>query len=192
MLKTSNFNTFSALPYIPYNIISHLAQDPKAEGFWKLLKYDGYDALEQDNLSLQEKLSMVYKNQANQNEYSVFLTNLLEDEQTRERTILKVFKNNSVPVNAQVATICYEFDILCGAKMAVVDYQGVPCNRLDVAESILLNSLNGIDVAGVGFLQFNYELSRLCRSSFGLGNNMSFVGTGIIIAVQVSNISDGC
>lgn len=184
------FNTFDSLPYIPYKIIEHLANNPNANDFWKLIKYQDYDALSHPDLSLQEKLSMVCKNQSDQNNYGVFLTRMVENEQVAERSIMKVYKSDSVPVNAQVATVCYEFDILCGGKMTVVDYNGYPCSRLDVMETSLLQSLNGADVAGVGLLQFNYQLSRLCRSSFGVGNNTSFIGTGLIMAVQVSSLHD--
>lgn len=189
-MSSFSFNKFDSMPYIPYKIISHLAQDSMAEDFWKLLNYQDYDALSHPNLSLQGKLSLVCKNQSDQNNYGVFLTRMIENEQVAERSILKVYKTDTLPINACVATVCYELDILCGAKMSVVDYNGYPCSRLDVMETLLLRSLNGADVAGVGLLQFNYELSRLCRSSFGVGNNTSYVGTGIILATQVSNVYD--
>lgn len=187
------FNSFDSLPFIPYNILSHLANDPLVEDLWKLLKYNTYDALSQPNLTFKQKMSMIWKNQATQNNYTIFLTRLIEDEQLSERTILKLYKANSDPVSAQIATTAYEFDILVGAKIPMVDYNGIPCSRVDVIESLLLKSLNGADVNGVGWLQFNDDLSRLCRSATGVGNNTSYYGTSILMAVQIGNLNDrGC
>lgn len=187
------FNTFASLPNIPYNIVVHLAKDPKADNLFKLLKYNDYDALGKPNLSLQEKLSLVWKNDPDQNKYNIFFTQMVENEQTEERTLLKIYKYTTSPENAQTAVVSYEFDILTGGKITMVEYNGYPCSRLDVAEAILLESLNGIDVNGVGYFQFNQQLSRLDRSYYGIGNNTNFTGHGIIMSVMVSDLSNaGC
>ena len=65
-----------------------------------------------------------------------------------------------------------------------MEYNGLPCNRGDVFESELMQTLNGIDVAGVGLLQFNHGLSTLSRSGMNLGNNKTFSGISIVMAVQ--------
>ena len=46
------YNSLSALPTIPYNILTYLATSTDAENLWKLLKYNGYDALSKPNLTL--------------------------------------------------------------------------------------------------------------------------------------------
>lgn len=186
----ASFNQFNSLPYIPYNIISHLAQDPKADGLWKLLKYNGADALSQPSLTLKEKLALVWKGQPKQNEYSVFFTRLVEDEQLEERSLIKIYNADTLPENHLKSICSYAFDILTGAKTTVVDYEGVPCSRIDVMEMFLLQSLNGIEVSGVGVLQFNHGLSRLSRSTYGIGNNTSYIGTQLIMGVIVSDIND--
>lgn len=189
-MPSTLFNQFDVLPYIPYNIVKHLAQDPKAEDFWKLLKYTTYDALSQPNLSLQEKLSLIWVGEGFQNNHSIFFTRLIEDEQTIERTVLKLYKYDVSPNNAQQAIASYEFDILTGGKTVIVDYNGVPASRIDVAETALLQSLNGIDVAGVGYLQFNKDLSRLDRMTHGIGNNTTYIGDALFMSLMVSNLSD--
>ena len=92
-----------------------------------------------------------------------------------------------MPDDYALATICYKFDILYGTRNAMVDYQGVPCARVDVMEMELMKTLNGADVAGVGMLQFNHELSRLSRSTLNIGNNYTFTGTSIIMATQIAD-----
>lgn len=187
-LSSTYYNQFTSIPYIAYNIIVHLAQDPKAENLFKLFKYKDYDALQQPNLTLQEKLSMVWKNESDQNKYNIFFTNIVENEQTEERTFLKLYQYATVPTNAQQAIASYEFDVLNGAKMIMVDYNGIPTSRLDVALSVILQSLNGADVSGIGKFQFNKELSRLDSSSIGIGNNTNFTGVGIVMSVMISDI----
>lgn len=184
------FNQLTTMPYIPYEIISNLAKSEKAEDLWKLLKYNTYDALSKPNLSLSEKMDLLCKNNADQNEYSVFLTRLIENEQIEERTILKIYKVNTVPIDAYKSTCLYAFDILTGAKATSVEYNGYPCSRLDVAEAIIIQALNGVDVNGVGFMQFNRDLHRSCGSTFGYGNNTNYVGTQLIMGVNVSGFDD--
>lgn len=43
------YNSYYALPTIPYNILKHLALSD--EIIWKLLKYNDYDALDKPNLT---------------------------------------------------------------------------------------------------------------------------------------------
>lgn len=184
------FNQLTSMPYIPYRIIAHLAQDVKANDLWKLLKYNTEDALSKPNLTLEEKLSLVCKNNSDQNKYGFFLTRLVENEQTIERTIIKLYKVNTVPNNRLQAICPYSFDIVTGAKTVVVDYNGIPCSRLDVIESILSQSLNGVDVGGVGFLEYNRELNRICGAVYGIGNNTSYIGQSVVFAVRVSGLDD--
>lgn len=184
------YNQLNAMPYIPYRIISYLANDPKAEDLWKLLKYNTEDALLKPDLTLDEKIELICKNNANQNDYSVFFTRLIENEQTIERTIIKLYKINTIP-DSRLQAICpYSFDILTGAKTVVVDYNGIPCSRLDVIESILAQSLNGADVGGVGLLEYNRELNRVCGAVYGIGNNTSYIGQSVVFAVRVSGLHD--
>ncbi|MBQ0141308.1 MAG: hypothetical protein KBT06_00660 [Prevotellaceae bacterium] len=184
------FNQLTTMPYIPYNIISHLAQDEKAEDFWKLLKYNEEDALSKPNLTLSEKLALVCKNNADQNDYSVFLTRLIENEQVEERSILKLYKTTTTPEDNIKAICVYAFDILTGAKTTIVEYNGIPCSRLDVMEALLVQSLNGVDVQGVGLLQYNRQLSRSCGAVYGIGNNTNYQGVAVAMAVRVSGLDD--
>lgn len=181
----SKFNKFFSLPFIPYRIVVELA---KNDNFFKLLKYNTYDALNRDDLTEDEKLSLVCKDFDDMHNYNVFLTNVEPNELVDSKTILKIYRYDTLPDNPILSTVCYRFDILYGTKNALVDYQGVPCARVDVMEMELMKTLNGADVAGVGTLQFNHELSRLCRSTLNIGNNYTFTGTSIIMATQIADV----
>ena len=65
------FNNFAMLPSVPYNIIMTLAQNN--ENIFKMLKYNTYDCLSQPNLTFEEKMEMIYKNQDQQQDYRIFL-----------------------------------------------------------------------------------------------------------------------
>lgn len=184
------FNKFTGLPFIPYRIVEKLTEN---ENLFKLLKYNTYDCLGSDNLTLDEKLAMVWKDQPNMEDYNIFLTNIEANELSDSKTFLKIYKYDMLPDNPVLSTVAYKFDVLYGTKNALVEYQGVPCNRSDVIEMEIMKTLNGADVAGVGMLQFNHELSRLCRSMMTIGNNDTFTGTTIIMATQLADLGvDGC
>ncbi len=181
----ASFNKFTSLPFIPYRIIVELT---KNDNFFKLLKYNTYNALSMPNLSEDEKLELICKDFDDMHNYNIFLTNIEPNELVSSKTILKLYRYDTVPENQVLATICYKFDILYGTKNALVEYQGVPCPRVDLMEMELMKTLNGADVAGVGFLQFNHDLSRLCRSTLNIGNNYTFTGTSIVMATQMADV----
>lgn len=189
----SLYNSFDSMPLIPYNIIVALATSSKAENLWKLLYYPTYDALSQPNLTLAQKMSLVWKNQDRQENYNVFLTYLVGNMELDAKTLLKIYQCDNNPVNKNIATVSYEFDILMGQKIAIVEYKGVPCNRAEVFEQLLIAALNGAVVSGAGKFVFDSNLSRLCRGRFNIGNNSTFTGISLIFATQVANNYDtGC
>lgn len=181
----ASFNKFLTLPFIPYRIVVALTQN---DNFFKLLKYNTYNALSMPNLTEDEKLQLICKDFDDMHNYNIFLTNVEPNELVNSKTILKLYRYDTLPINHIVSTISYRFDILYGTKNALVDYQGVPCPRVDVMEMELMKTLNGADVAGVGKLQFNHDLSRLCRSTLNIGNNYTFTGTSIVMATQLADL----
>lgn len=183
------FNTFSSLPYIPYNIIGKLTEN---ENIWKILKYPEYDCLSKPNLTHKEKMNMIWKNQDKQENYSIFFTQLVENMIYDSTTILKLYCINVYPVSHLRAVVAYEFDVLYGGKISLIDYNGIPASRGDVFESELMNTLNGADINGfISPLQFNSELSRLSRSQLDLGNDKTYTGKNIVMVAQLSTIEEG-
>lgn len=178
----SRFNKFEFLPYIPYKIAVKLLEN---ENLFKLLKYNDYECISKPNLTYDEKIAMIWKDQSNMADYYLYLTNIEPDELIKSKTILKIYKYDTLPVSPMISTISYKIDILCGTKNTLVNYNGVPCSRLDTIEMEILKSLNGEDVAGVGYLQFNHELSRLSRSMMTIGNNYTFTGTTMVMSTQL-------
>ena len=58
-------------------------------------------------------------------------------------------------------------------------------------EMEIMKSLNGEDVAGVGYLQYNDELTSLCGSQVGIGNNYTFTGLSIIFGTFILDTENG-
>ena len=187
----ASFNKFLTLPFIPYRIVVALTHN---DNFFKLLKYNTYNALSMPNLTEDEKLQLICKDFDDMHNYNIFLTNIEPNELVNSKTILKLYRYDTLPINHIVSTISYRFDILYGTKNSLVEYQGVPCPRVDLMEMELMKTLNGADVAGVGKLQFNHDLSRLCRSTLNIGNNYTFTGTSIVMATQLADLGgdDSC
>lgn len=178
------------MPYIPFRIVMALLEN---DNFCKLMYYNTIDALDQPNLTIEQKRDLIWDGQDDMDNYNIFLTNVQPNEETINRTILKVYRYVSDPINRNVATVAYAFDVLFGSKIPLVRYNGITCNRGDVIEMEIMKTLNGEDVAGVGFLQFDNELTTLCRSRIGIGNNYTFTGLSIIMATQIADLGEsGC
>lgn len=181
-------NKFLSMPYIPFKIIMALLEN---DNFCKLIYYSTVDALERPNLTMEQKRRLIWDGQDNMDDYHIFMTNVQPNEETINRTILKVYRYNSDPVDRVHSIVSYAFDVLYGSKMPLVRCNGITCNRGDVIEMEIMKTLNGEDVAGVGFLQYDDDLTALCRSQVGIGNNYTFTGLSIIMATQVVDIEDG-
>lgn len=184
----SLYNQYSALPYIPYNILKYLVENN--ENIWKLLKYNTYDALSKENLTHDEKIALLWTQQDNQERYRVFLTNLLSNMIPDATSMLRIYRIGTTPINHLLGTSVYEFDMLFGDKIAMVEYENTPCNRADVFEMELLKTLNGKEVSGVGVLQFNQKVSVLSRSVMNIGNDKTYTGISILMAVNIGNIGN--
>lgn len=176
------------MPYIPYRILEYLAKNN--ENLWKILKYDTYDCLSNPDLTFEEKMQLIWSHQGNQMDFRVFITALVEDMMPFSGTILKIYKDVTIPQNHINAIAGYEFDILYGGKISMIEYNGIPCNRGDVVEAEILSTLNGVEVGGVGRLEFSRRKLGASRSALNIGDNKSFTGTSLLLAVDISDIGD--
>lgn len=189
------YNSLSRLPTIPYNIMVYLAKstDPIAEVFWKMLAYKDYKALSHEPLTFQQKMKLVWA-QNKQDTYSVFLTNLIEDAMAESKQIVKIYQYYIHASELYTSTVVYAFDCLYGGQMSLVEYNGVPVNRGDLFIHCILTLLNGVEVGGVGKLTFLDDMSRYSAARSTIGNNKTFTGVQLYMAVDVGDVGteDGC
>lgn len=189
------YNSLSRLPTIPYNIMVYLAKstDPIADVFWKLLAYKDYEALSHEPLTFQQKMKLVWA-QGKQDTYSVFLTNLIEDAMAESKQIVKIYQYYIHASELYTSTVVYAFDCLYGGQMSLVEYNGIPVNRGDLFIHCILTLLNGVEVGGVGKLTFLDDMSRYSAARSTIGNNKTFTGVQLYMAVDVGDTGaeDGC
>ena len=189
------FNSLSALPTIPYNIMVYLAKstDPIADVFWKMLAYKDYKALSHEPVTFQQKMKLVWA-QGKQDTYSVFLTNLIEDAMAESKQIVKIYQYYIHASELYTSTVVYAFDCLYGGQMSLVEYNGIPVNRGDLFIHCILSLLNGAEVGGVGQIVFLDDMSRYNAARSTIGNNKTFTGVQLYMSVKVGDTGrkDGC
>ena len=189
------YNSMSNLPYLPYRIMVYLAKstDPMADVFWKLLAYRDYKAITHDALTFEQKMKLVWA-QGKQDAYSVFLTNLIEDAMAESKQIVKIYQYYIHASELYTSTVVYAFDCLYGGQMSLIEYNGIPVSRGDLFIHCILTLLNGVEVGGVGKLSFIDDMSRYSAARSTIGNNKTFTGVQLYMAINVgdSGMEDGC
>lgn len=184
----ANANIFTSMPFIPYKIVMALMDN---DNFCKLIYYNTMDALDQPNLTEEQKRGLLWDGDITRTDkFNIFLTNVQPNEEIENRTIMKLYRYDTDPSNLLKATVSYKFDILYGSKIPLVYYNGIPCNRGDVIEMEIMKSLNNQDVGGIGLLQYNSRLSALAGSHIGIGNNYTFTGLTIVMSTIISDTKD--
>ena len=176
------FNKYNSLPSVPYKIISYLAQHN--EKIFKALYYQGSDALEQPNLTLEQKLDMIYVDEGKEVDKNIFLKPLIGEEMVDSVSQLRIYKYGISPTDRLTSVINYRFDIITGSKISLIYDDGIPCSRLDFIETELLNTLNGVDLFGTGKFQFNKDLSTQDKQILTLSNSKNFFGSILIMSVR--------
>ena len=185
------YNSMSALPYIPYRILTYLAKND--EIIWKLLKYNDYDALSKPDLSFREKLDLIWKT-GPQESKGIFMTNLVEDAIAESKCILKIYDYYIHAKELNYGTVVYAFDCLYGGQMSLVKYNKIPVSRGDLFINRILTVLNGAYVGGVGKLIFLDDMSRYDLGRSTIGNSKTFTGVQLFMSVNVGDAGEdeGC
>ena len=182
------FNSFKEMPLIPYKILETLIteQSESAEMLWKLLQYPTLNALDERNLTEDEKYKLIWKNESQEQDYSVFMKPLVGSslDTALAQTQLRLFRYNTLPINRLESIICFEFDIITNEKTSMVYWDGMLCERVDLLEMCLLDVLNGRDLGiGSGVLEYNREFARACQSLMSINNSKSLYGRAVVMAM---------
>lgn len=179
------YNSLSALPNAPYNILEYLVLHN--ENIWKMLKYNSYDALSKPNLTNKEKMELLWRT-GKQEDCGVFFTNLIEDAICESKCIFKLYQYyiHANP-NGYISTVVYAFDFLYGGTMSLVEKDGIPVNRGDLFINEILATLNGVEIGGIGKFQFNDDLSRYDAARSVIGNSKTFTGVTLYMSVLMGD-----
>lgn len=186
------YNQLTSLSKIPYKIVENLAKSNN-ENLWKALYYSEYECLSKKNLTFREKMNLIWKNENDENSYRVFLKPLVSSELDKATVQLRINKINISPSDRYESIILYEFMVLTGEKIALIeDEDGIPVPRVDYIEQELIKELNGKDI-GAGILEFNKDLSRNINETLSVNNGKTAFGTTLIMGIRIVELGEnGC
>lgn len=196
MLNNNNsdiaFNNFQVVPMFPYKIIEKLATKG-TEDIWKIIKYQDIKPLDKTDLTYEQKMGMIWSGQTDEENYNIFLKSLVGNSlpDSTSQMQLRIYRNSTIPNTRMESVLNYEIDIICNDKTANIFYDNILCERTDVLENLLIDNLNGLDIGGTGYLQFNRELSRQSQSMLSLGNSKTLYGRAVVFSLLHSNPSVG-
>lgn len=157
MKEVREYATYSIMPDISYKIIEYLMLDSRAEIIWKLLKYPTADAYQKPNLSLEEKSKLIYRGEAIQSDYNVFLDFMMNDAEDEMKTFLRVYPSEIHPTNRVHGSCSINIEVFVHSKINhLYNYR----TRVDVIIQTLVEILNGADVGGLGVLFFDNQSDR--------------------------------
>ena len=187
------FNRFDNLENICYKIIEYLMLNN--ERLWKLLKYNSNDALLQENLTLEEKRKLIFTGNSVSKDYRVFLQPYLDDGFLEECAMIRVYPISIYPDNHLMATVYIAIETISHVKIVnlMSDDEMSPIkSRETVLLSEIYKTLNGRDVIGVGFLQFNREHGLQDKTLSNIWNNRNFFGHTTVMSVNLASATGGC
>ena len=185
------YNKLSSLSKIPYKIVEKLAVSNN-EDLWKALYYNDYNCLSKKNLTFKEKINLIWKNENDENNYRIFLKPLISSELVNSMAQLRINKVNISPDNAYNSIVLYEFTIVTGEKIALIeDRDGIPVPRVDFIEQELIKELNGIDI-GYGLLEFSKQLSRNIQENLSINNGKTAFGNSLIFGIRITELGEKC
>lgn len=165
---TITFNNYSNFTY---NIIKILIE--KGRQLWKLLKYATPDALEKPDLTLEEKLNLIYQGEPDSTVARVFRIPFTDDAFTDQICKIHVFPWITDPYKRTNGYQTFMFQIVCHNKIGTLSDGR---SRCDILIEELGDIINGADVAGIGMLTFDSSEGRPDYLKQRTWNNQSYFG----------------
>lgn len=137
-------------PNFSYKCIKYLMDNN--EDIWKLLKYNGPDALDQNNLTYEEKAALIYKGEQNATPFRVFMDIGQPDVWTEQTCIIRICPWGISPDNLYYGTLYMSFEAYAHYRINTLNnYQ----TRVDRITGEFLKVFNGTIIGGIGRLFIN-------------------------------------
>ena len=181
MTYSGTYNKYETFPDLARNVLSRLFEND--EDIWKLLKYSSPDALSKPNLTLAEKRALIYDGLGEQDDFRIFRQPFLEDSFQDAVAQLRIYSTQIVPSDNITGVVDICFEILSHNKIITLD--GGQYSRLELIAQRIIQSLNGVEIGGVGLMFFNQRGHYSDRVSMNLYNNRNYVGYKLIMSVHV-------
>ena len=152
-------------PDLAYNCVTHLMNDDSVELLWKLLYYTDREAWRNDanhpDLSMSQKRSLIYSGQENQEDFRVFLDLGMDDAWNVEACQIRISPLTLYPSARMIASISVSLEVFCHFKLNTLSNHRT---RTDSITQMMISSLNGATIGGIGLLYFDARASRVCSS----------------------------
>ena len=158
----AEYNRFTNIPNFSINIINYLIDNN--ETIWKLLKYPGNDALNQINLTMDEKTDLIYSGinnieditnyQKKEQDYRIFTKGMSSDAIENKCSQLHIFLGELSPQNRVTGQAIMYIQII--SHNAILTLNNC-LNRNEIFLQQIISTLNGATIKGRTQLSFNKE-----------------------------------
>jgi len=164
--STYSYNDYSDFPLFAYRCISHLIDDENIELLWKLLYYNDNNAWKDNaahpDLTRVQKGALVYDGSIDEIDYRVFMDIGISDPWMVESSQIRVSPALLEPTNHIIGKIILAVEIYSHFKVNTLSsYQ----TRTDTITQLIISSLNGANIDGIGKLYFDRKASRQCGAT---------------------------
>lgn len=159
--RRTSFNKFEELPNLSYNCVAYLLEHE--ETMWRLLGNENADCLDTNkypDLTMEEKVSLIYKGLDNITSCRVFLDVGLDDAWREETTILRVSPAIITPDTYVYGKVAMSFEVYSHFK---VNHLTNNSTRDVSIVQRLIATLNGAEIPGLGRLYFDRNASSACK-----------------------------
>ena len=156
--RKDSYNKFSSIDSISYNCIKYLLDND--EESWKLMYYSDPDCWKRDNLTTEQKASLVYSGQPNETDFRVFSDVGADNAWTVEACILRISPNVGIPNNYVWGTISIGFEIYSNYK---INHTSCYKTRIDMMTQRMIEVFNGSDIPDLGRIFFDQRASHYCK-----------------------------
>lgn len=188
-MSTSQHNDYRNSSWIPYNVVEKLIEN---ENIWKLLYYSTADALEQPDLTRQQKVDMIWSGEDNQDDFNVFLIPMTENIQPKQTTLMRIAIYKVIPNSPYYGDILLGIHLLTQTKLGVIKDRRA---RLDVLFDEIMSELMNEDIGGLGTIYFNRGTggSSECAQLNTSGNKKDYMEKMIILGIKYGSLKqNGC
>lgn len=200
----SGYNSFKGAEQIPYKVLMYLLDLPDKNGyipaddnnrprvrFMKYVWYDGANPLAERLPSETDKLSILFngneptlntdeQKKAHPKGYRLYSQEFWGQSQIDAQTTVKCYLGRVIPINPFKASIGIRFEILCNVNNETNTRTNAYARSYNI-EQCIVEALNGVNITGVGTLDF----SRAAHSDNG-SNPIADEGTNVGREVRMS------
>ena len=199
-LNSMHYNSFQDISTIPNTIVTEYLFNN--EDIWKLIYYTLDEnkspivrPLEMPNLTAKQKRDLIYQGVDDVNKFRVFFTMFPQNEEVNDQVQqLRIYRSRILATNPFRASVAWKFDLPCHFGVQTIIVNNIVRNRADVLQEKIFETLNGVEVGGIGTLQFSYDMdTRISDRSDFVKFNVQFSGHSFTMSCNYMRPkSEGC